>query len=639
MKIATASSIAKPKVGIATLGTHVAKPTPNVPAAPGDLPSGYDFCVTEGASGWFARYRDPTHPQHGSAVEVGECYEDQNGMMVCEVMFTGRSYSGSWGGEWDWSGGASGSAGGSWGGSWGGEWDWDWKGEWEGSAGGSGSGSGSTPRPDNDGSSTGPQPRPQPRPPENTPGGGGYPTVSIGRIVMKAPICDDPSADKEPIDAHCCVRLLDSQSAQIVCAGSAYDGLIVQIVTLFGDTVPHASVEHPDLPGGGARLIVCEPMAEIPEERPCCIEEETGMIVCPEGVEFSLAGQRVPLEYMEFIDNPDGMRVARIRCGDISDLDPSFRAENPEVDAMYQICEELGGYVFQVCERPKLPPEEPPELPPEEPPEIDIPKFPDICCYDPSNGRLVCEGTPYHDLPVNVIGEAVDADGRPIVAVQSERLPGGGVRVPLCPPPREIPTPMPEECCVVESIAGLTLVCKPSEHPYNGLDVTDLAKCYDSPEGRMCVVVFVDANGRSTTIEAPACPPPDDKIPPPVTGDIPPTPDPEYIPEPPPKIPPDSVPTRPPRSECDPEEWNRIVNAPKKLNSCDKKWLKMMEMFKENMGQVRPGRRYSGLIMHNRPKVRRYAYGGIKPENLENSTSPQFTKKRFPGLRGGRRTI
>lgn len=157
----------------------------------------------------------------------------------------------------------------------------------------------------------------------------------------------------------------------------------------------------------------------------------------------------------------------------------------------------------------------------------------------------------------------------------------------------------------------------------------------------MCVVTFVDANGRSTTIEAPACPPPEEKIPPPETGEIPPAPDPEYIPvPPPPKIPPGSVPTKPPSCvECSPEAWNEMVNAPKKLTKCDQKWMKMMKLFRENMGQVRPGRRYSGLLMHGKPKIRRYAYGGIKPEHLENATSPQFTKKRFPGLRGGRKTI
>jgi len=657
MKIATSASVAQRNLSLPKVNGAKKKPTPNVPAAPDNLPRRYQFCVTEGANGFFARFRDPSHPQHGAAVEIGECNADENGMMICEVFF-GRKY----GASWEWSG----------------EWSGGWEGSWGGggSAGGSGSGSGSggeggrpsgpiddgpTHHPSED---DGPSPRPSPHtqlhqgplnPPRLPPNkelhqGPLEPSPSDPPIY--APICDDPSADKEPIPEDCCVKLLDDGSAQIVCAGSAYDLLVVQVVTMADiNGTPIASVQHPDLPGGGARLPICEPVEEDPEERICCIEEDTGLIVCPRGVEFPLAGQKVPLEYIEFVDdNVSGKRIAQIICGDIQALDPSVRAEDPVLEAMYNICAELGGYKFLVCERgdrPSIPsiPGDRPQRPREpEQPKPEIPRFPDICCYDPSTGTLICEGTPYHNLPVNVVTES-EIDGRIIVSVQSDRLPGGGARVPLCPPSPEIPTPMPDECCVVESSAGLTLVCEPGEHPYNGLDVTNNAKCFDTPDGRMCAVQFTNEDGRVITIEAPACPPPEEKIPPAPSPEITPTPEQIVTPKPAPRVPPPSPkpsPTRP-VTECDPETWKKMVNAPKKMSKCDQKWLNKLRMFKENPKYAGAGRRYSMVMSIARgssePRVKRlgrkYAMG-IPPESTENSTSSQFTKKRGPGLRGWR---
>lgn len=663
MKIATSASVAQRGPSLPKVSVAKRKPTPNVPAAPESLPRKYKFCVTEGENGFFARFRDPNHPQHGAAVEIGECNADENGMMICEVFF-GRKY----GASWDWSG----------------EWSGGWEGSWGGggSAGGSGSGSGSGGGQPDDGPThhpsedDGPSPRPSPhtqlhqgplnppRLPPNKELHQGPLDPSPSDPPIYAPICDDPSADKEPIPQDCCVKLLDDGSAQIVCAGSAYDLLVVQVVTMADiNGTPIASIQHPDLPGGGARLPICEPVEEDPEERICCIEEDTGMIVCPRGVDFSLAGQKVPLEYIEFVDDgPSGKRVAQLICGSIENIDPSMRAEDSVLDAMYNICIELGGYKFLVCERgdrptipgdrPKIPGDRPsipgdrPQQPQQpEQPKPEIPRFPDICCYDPSTGTLVCEGTPFHNLPVSVVTQS-EINGQIIVSVESERLPGGGARVPLCPPEPEIPTPMPDECCVVESSAGLTLVCEPGDHPYNGLDVTNDAKCFDTPDGRMCAVQFTDENGRVTTIEAPACPPPKEDIPLAPAPDIPPPPDQIVPPSPAPKIPPPKPkPTRPVQ-ECDPETWKKMIQAPKKLTKCNQEWLKMMEIFKKNPGYVRPGRRYSMVMSIARgsaePGSKRPGriYGmGIPPESTENSTSPQFTKKRWPGLRVGQRKM
>lgn len=260
--------------------------------------------------------------------------------------------------------------------------------------------------------------------------------------MRQAPLCEEGGADKEPVPVDCCVKVLGDDSGQLVCPGSAYDLLIVKVVTFEDmDGIQIASVSHPDIPGGGVRIPVCEPIDETPEERPCCIEESTGMIVCPEGIDFPLEGKVIPLEFLTFVTEPDGSRLARMRCGDVLDIAPSARAADPALDAMWSICEDLGGYVFPVCEKAPTWLEEerpPPSIPPERPPPSIPPKVPDICCYDPATGTLVCEGTKYHGMPVDVVAEAI-VGGKPIVSVESDRLPGGGARLPLCPPPVDIP--------------------------------------------------------------------------------------------------------------------------------------------------------------------------------------------------------
>src|SRR5690606_21445984 len=207
--------------------------------------------------------------------------------------------------------------------------------------------------------------------------------------LTAAPICDDREADKEPIPNECWIRSLGDESGQLICAGSAYDLLLVKVlrplIKLQG--ILFASVEHLDLPGGGVRLPVCEPMDEIPEERPCCIEEGTGLIVCPEGVDFPLAGKRIPLSYLEFA-TINGGRVARLRCGDVSNIDSQSLVKDDSLYAMWNLCQELGGYIFPVCVRKSVKPDRIPK--------DSIHPFPDICCYDPSAQTLICEGTAYH---------------------------------------------------------------------------------------------------------------------------------------------------------------------------------------------------------------------------------------------------
>lgn len=431
--------------------------------------------------------------------------------------------------------------------------------------------------------------------------------------LVPAPLCEESGADKESIPVTCCVKSLDDESGQIVCPGSAYDLLLVKIVaTDIVGGIRIASVQHLDLPGGGARLPVCEPINEVPEERPCCIEEGTGIIICPEGASFPLAGKKIPIQYLEFADH-DGMKVARLRCGDISNISDEFT--DPILISMKRICEELGGYIFPVCTKRERDQSRPSRIP------TGRRHVPDICCYDPVTGTLICEGTEYHNLAVSVVAEAAIGDLR-IVSVAHDRLPGGGIRVPICPPKPEIPQLPPANCCVIESSAGMTISCDPVDHPWNGRNVTEFGQCIETPNGRFCVLRWEDGNG-SHTLEVPICPPPLQKIPSP-SADVPPPPDTV------PYLPPPSV---PPAGECEDEEarrcrdrWDEMVNRPAKFTKCDEKWFKIVEQFKTGCGG--PGRRASSMGIDSNP--RRYGMG-IDPENLQYG--------RFPGLRGGRRTV
>lgn len=329
----------EPRPAIAKVSEFKIKPSPTVPAANRDLPSGYDFCVQKSPDGSaFLRFKDPMDLMHGSDVNVIACEVEDSGLVICTFSIPGTDKTGA------------------------------------------------------------------------------------------APLCEELAANKEPIPKDCCVKMLGDESGQIVCAGSAYDLLIVRVVaTTIHNDVKIASVEHPDLPGGGARLPICETIEEAPDERPCCIEEESGLIVCPEGVSFPLNGMTIPLDLLEFAV-VDGQRVARLKCGDVINLLESAADHSEAMVAMRKICAELGGYVFQLCTRKKPPKQRPNPMP--------EPKVPDLCCIDPDTGKLVCEGTRYHDLSVNVLEKTMftnSTTGIVTVSVEHPSLPGGGARVPLCP--------------------------------------------------------------------------------------------------------------------------------------------------------------------------------------------------------------
>ena len=221
------------------------------------------------------------------------------------------------------------------------------------------------------------------------------------------------------------------------------------------------------------------------------------------------------------------------------------------------------------------------------------------------------------------------------MSVEHSNLPGGGVRIPLCPTPPEVPHLPPADCCVVESSAGLSLLCDPKSHPWNGKNVSEFGQCIDTPSGRMCVLSWADEYG-SHTLELAVCPPPPAKVPPPSTGEIPPAPEPVPVPLPPgPRLPP---PTQPPAAGCESEEasrcrarWDEMVSAPVKLTKCDHKWIAVLERLRTGKGRAGPGRRASSLKLKSGKRPRKYGHGGI----------PDSARKyaRFPGLRGGRRVI
>lgn len=568
MKLVSVNQGAEPKPKPSVVGggnKFKLKVHPSPPAAPESLAPEYEFCVQKGDSGYFFRYRDPTHPLHGSNATVNGCDEDPNLGLVCSVEVPG---------------------------------------------------------------------------------------VSTHHTIV--PVCQD-GTDKEPVSSDCCVKILSSDSGQIVCPGSPYDLLVGRVAETFtSHGMLIARFEHPDVPGGSVKLAVCEDIEEVPEERPCCVEESTGTIVCPEGVNFPLAGQTIPLEYLEFGSERDGTKIARLRCGDVLEVNPSARASDRILDAMWRVCEELGGYTFLVCKKasdPKL--SSTPHHKEPSPPQ----RVPDICCYDPRTGLLVCEGTKYHDLPVDVVNET-SVGGKDIVSVASDKIPGGQMRVPLCPEDKGPPRLPPSCCCVVESSAGLLLSCEPKDHPWNNKDVSGLGECLDTESGRMCVLRWEDEFG-SHVLEIPACPPasppppiletppPGVELPPPPPpggggGEGPPPPphdggvprpDPEPIP-PGPSIPPapgyESC--RWPESPFDPareeaassarvrEMWHEMVTKPSKMTKCDEKWVRLLK--KVESRKSGPGRRRSTLT-----QKRKYGMG-IKDDNK--------TYGAWPGMRGGR---
>lgn len=252
-----------------------------------------------------------------------------------------------------------------------------------------------------------------------------------GDVSATVPACVDPANfQPAPVPQGCCV---DLETSTLVCEGDEYHGLIVEIVNEDEiDGMKIASVEHPDLPGGGARMPICVPMDKPkrpPVERPpadrvpsdCCIDEESLAIVCADPT-HSQHGRSVKDIFKGCVDKIDG-RYCRLKVG----------------DRMVEL---------PVC-----------HVPPPPPPDIDeVPEAPVLCCYDVESGTLVCPKTMYHGLKVDAVTMTELPDGTQIASVEHPSLPGGGLRAPMCAPirrpapeprPRPYepePTPEPEPC-------------------------------------------------------------------------------------------------------------------------------------------------------------------------------------------------
>lgn len=265
-----------------------------------------------------------------------------------------------------------------------------------------------------------------------------------GDAEIWVPACVDPGVEKEPVPDICCV---DTSTATLVCPGSSYDGLVVEVLEETEQEhggVVIISVQHPDLPGGGARVPVCTSMEPEEEEPPCCINERTGQLVCPERSPlFPYDGIEIPKQYLE-CKTVDGRRICKVKCGKVGE-------PKSDVEGFLQhICKTTGHTTFPTCDvpgdRPKIPVPREPKKPPKKVP------VPQLCCYNPHTGSLVCEGTPYDGLVVKVVTQTTLPNGKEIVSVSHPSLPGGGARVPLCPgtPPQRRPVPKPKRPPVVK---------------------------------------------------------------------------------------------------------------------------------------------------------------------------------------------
>ena len=380
--------------------TSKLKPAPSVPAAPPELSDEFEFCVHQSDDGTrFLRFRDPAHRNHGMDVtETTECVVDADGNTVC------RGH--------------------------------DW-------------------------------------------------------IV---PVCHQPEADKEGLPRDCC---FDIETSTLVCPGSAYDGLIVSYIEgseheLQG--VAQVSIAHPDLPGGGARVPVCIPVtgeppppgATAPE---CCVNLATSTLEnCDDP---SLNGTPVEIKSEPgkhgvevFVPSMNWKGYLPVCARVILDLipgQPPRPIPTPPSGQEPECCVDLTTSTLENCTNPELngtpveikgepgpegvpvfvpsvnwkgylpvcaqivvtPP--PPRTPP---PVVDPPTtVPDLCCYDPATSSLVCEGTSFHGLVVELVTMAELPNGTKIASVQHDMLPGGGARLVICestPPLIEIPPDIPE---------------------------------------------------------------------------------------------------------------------------------------------------------------------------------------------------
>lgn len=263
-----------------------------------------------------------------------------------------------------------------------------------------------------------------------------------GDAEMIVPACIDELVEKEPLPFGCCVNV---ETSTLICPGSSYDGLVVEIIREYErEEVLEASVAHPDLPGGGARLPTCVKLEPDVEPAPACIDEQTGRLVAPESsILAAYNGQLIPTEYFECEDSPDGGRVCKIKCG--VEGNPS-----DEVEAFLQyMCSITRLQIFPACEvvgeRPYVPV---PKTPPKylNPVPVPVPKktpVPQLCCFNPDTSSLVCEGTPYDGLVVELVTRVVLPNGMEVASVEHPSIPGGGARVPVCreSPPQRRPTP------------------------------------------------------------------------------------------------------------------------------------------------------------------------------------------------------
>lgn len=188
---------------------------------------------------------------------------------------------------------------------------------------------------------------------------------------------------------QCCVYeqdgslFLHCDPDQMDWSGSPLEGQCHEL----DDGTVQCSVIRYDADGNATTIVLpaCQPDDE-PREADCCYDQETQTLECE--------GQSIPVTVTTTFTYPDG----RMGVSVASDQLPG------------------GGTRVPICP----PPEEEPEIP--------------DCCFDESTGTLLCPGQPWNHLPVQVVTAFTFPDGRSGVSVVADQLPGGGIRVPLCPP-------------------------------------------------------------------------------------------------------------------------------------------------------------------------------------------------------------
>lgn len=313
----------------------------------------------------------------------------------------------------------------------------------------------------------------------------------------------DKSLANQEVPNDACIDISPGNGAgRLVSSNKTIDGQVVEVDDVVEDENGMA-IALVRVGEGQAKIPVCKPLE--PTDRiytfPCCIEEETRVLVCAENADRDIMmfdGKLVPGEACRFVDR-NGKRVCRIVCENLSD----------DMELFVELCESYDTIEIPVCKREDAPTIQTGvkmdsvqtgiKTTPADPEPV-------VCCLDPDTSSLLCEGHELHGIKVSFDEEDVCEmpSGSPAVLVRHASLPEGVACIRFCKPPtkkqppktelpppplviaddpppplvevfepigpeKPLPTPVnaPEGCCY-SGLAG-ALVCPGS--PFHGLKV------------------------------------------------------------------------------------------------------------------------------------------------------------------------